>query len=227
MTISSDYSNLDLAGLGLRRPDELVPDKQELGQEDFLKLMITQFKNQDPMKPMENGEFLAQLAQFSTVKGLGDLNNSFASLSSSVVSNQALQASSLLGRDVLVNRSSGYIDAGGTLTGAVELSSSVSDVVVQITDKNGALARQFNLGPQSAGLKRFSWDGKLADGTTAAAGTYTVKATILSAGSQQAAAPTLVDARVESVTMSAGQNGLSLSLRGMGDVNFSDVRSIR
>jgi flagellar basal-body rod modification protein FlgD len=225
--MSIDATTLDLAALGLRRPEDTLPEKKELGQEDFLKLMITQFRNQDPFKPMENGEFLAQLAQFSTVKGLDDLNSSFGELSSSVVSNQALQASSLLGRDVLVTGSTGHLQAGSTLSGAVELTGSAGEVIVQITDSNGVLARQINLGPQPAGLARFTWDGRLADGNAAPQGLYTVKATTLGAGSVQAAAQTLVDARVESVTMSAGQRGLSLTLRGIGEVAFGDVRSIR
>ena len=98
---------------------------------------------------------------------------------------------------------------------------------MQVVDQSGAVVRQMNLGQQSAGLARFSWDGTLADGNAAPEGLYTIKATTLDAGSVQTAAPTLVDARVESVTMSAGQQGLSLSLRGMGDVSFGDVRSIR
>src|SRR5262245_4718275 len=159
MTINT--SGLDLEGLGLRSPADTAPVKQsELGQEDFLKLMITQFKNQDPFKPMENGEFLAQLAQFSTVKGLDDLNSSFANLSSSVVSNQALQASSLLGRTVLVDGNVGNLVAGGSLGGAVDLPSSASDVIVQISDRNGTLVRQIDLGTQGAGLARFTWDGQ-------------------------------------------------------------------
>ncbi len=225
--MSINATNLDLSGLGLRRAEDAEPAKQELGQEDFLKLMITQFRNQDPFKPMENGEFLAQLAQFSTVKGLDDLNSSFGELSSSVVSNQALQASTLLGRDVLVGRSSSQLEAGAGLSGAVELTNSAGQVIVQITDENGAVVRQINLGAQSAGLARFEWDGRLADGTVAAAGEYTVKATTIGAGGMQTAAQTLVDARVESVTMSAGQRGMSLTLQGIGEVSFSDVRSIR
>lgn len=225
MTINA--TNLDLSGLGLRRAEDAEPTRQELGQEDFLKLMITQFRNQDPFKPMENGEFLAQLAQFSTVKGLDDLNSSFGELSSSVVSNQALQASTLLGRDVLVSRSSSELPAGAGLSGAVELTNSAGEVVVQITDANGALVRQMNLGPQGAGLARFEWDGTRVDGSVAPAGLYNVKATTIGAGGLQAAAQTLVDARVESVTMSAGQRGMSLTLAGIGEVSFSDVRSIR
>lgn len=225
--MSINATNLDLAALGLRRAEDAQPAKQELGQEDFLKLMITQFRNQDPFKPMENGEFLAQLAQFSTVKGLEDLNSSFGELSSSVVSNQALQASTLLGRDVLVSRSNSALAAGAGLSGAVELTSGAGEVIVQISDANGAIVRQLSLGPQAAGLARFQWDGRLVDGSVAPAGEYTVKASTIAAGGLQTAAQTLVDARVESVTMSAGQRGMSLSLRGIGEVSFSDVRSIR
>ena len=88
-----------LSGLRLEVPQ--AAREGDLGQEDFLHLMLTQLKNQDPFKPMESGEFLGQLAQFGTVQGLAGLQTSFDSLSSSLVSNQALQASSLVGRSAL------------------------------------------------------------------------------------------------------------------------------
>ena len=73
----------------------------ELGQEDFLTLMISQFRNQDPFEPMDNGDFLGQLAQFGTVSGIENLNSAFAGLAGSIQSEQALQAANLVGRDVL------------------------------------------------------------------------------------------------------------------------------
>src|SRR5687768_6194672 len=92
-----------LGGLGLGVPQAAA--KGDLGQEDFLQLMLTQLKNQDPFKPMESGEFLGQIAQFGTVQGLAGLQTSFDSLSASLVSNQALQASALVGRSALVETS--------------------------------------------------------------------------------------------------------------------------
>jgi flagellar basal-body rod modification protein FlgD len=201
--------------------------QQTLGQDAFLKLMIAQFRNQDPFKPLASGEFLSQLAQFSTVAGVKDLQSSFKDMSASLVSNQALQASSLLGRSVLVNRASGLLAEGGTLAGAVDVPASAASVVVNITDQNGQLVRQLGLGARAKGLADFSWDGKLADGTAAAPGVYSLSAQLLANGRSASAASVLVNARVESVTIGADQSGLTLSLAGLGDIAFSDVRQIR
>jgi flagellar basal-body rod modification protein FlgD len=202
-------------------------DGQTLGQDAFLRLMLAQLKNQDPFKPLQSGEFLSQLAQFSTVAGVKDLQSSFKDLSASLVSNQALQASSLLGRSVLVRRSSSALAAGGTLTGAIDVPSSASSVVVNITNASGELVRQLNLGPQAKGLANFSWDGMRSDGTMAAPDAYSVSAQLMVNGKAQGGASVLLDARVESVTIAADQSGLTLSLEGLGDIAFSDVRQIR
>lgn len=217
--------NPDLEALGLSR--DLQPEKKtELGAEDFLKLMITQFRNQDPFKPLESGEFLGQLAQFGTVSGIAELKQEFQSLSGSLVSNQALQASSLLGRDVLVQSSTGWLPAGGELDAAVELTSGAQQVQVQVISENGVLLRTVNLGPQGAGLTRFSWNGQLEDGSVVAEGRYQLRAQVIGPGGSQTAAQVLVSAPVESVTLSAGQRGLSLSLRGLGEIPFGSVRQI-
>lgn len=226
MTVSSATDIQTLLGVDPNATSKST-DAASLGQDAFLKLMITQLKNQDPFKPLQSGEFLSQLAQFSTVAGVRDLQSSFRDLSTALVSNQALQASALLGRDVLVNRSSGFLTAGGTLSGAVDLPSSASSVVVNITDANGQLVRQLNVGAHAKGLADYAWDGTLADGTAAAPGIYKVAAQLQVDGKTQSAAGVLVNARVESVTLGADQSGLTLTLQGLGDIAFSDVRQIR
>ena len=231
MTINSATDVQTLLGLGANGQSPSspakAPDVATLGQDAFLKLMITQLKNQDPFKPLASGEFLSQLAQFSTVAGVKDLQTSFKDMSTALVSNQALQASSLLGRSVLVNRTSGLLNAGGTLSGAVDVPASASSVVVNVTDQNGQVVRQFNLGAQGKGLASYDWDGKLADGSAAAPGIYKVSAQLMVNGKSQSAANVLVNARVESVTIGADKSGLTLSLEGLGDIAFSDVRQIR
>lgn len=224
-------SNIDLAALGLRSQQDAQnaqnSKKSELGQEDFLSLMIAQFRNQDPMKPVENGEFLGQLAQFSSVAGLTELKNSFADLSATITSNQTLQASSLLGRSVLVEGGKGYLGATGDVKGAVSLDSSASSVVVQVTDSSGAIVQKVYLGQQKAGMTDFTWDGTKLDGTRAAEGKYTLKA-YTTVGTETTAHPVYASATVESVTLGAGQNGgLTLSVTGLGDVALSSVRQIR
>ena len=217
--------NPELEALGLSR--DLQPEKkEELGADDFLKLMITQFRNQDPFKPLESGEFLGQLAQFGTVSGLSELKQEFQSLSGSLVSNQALQASALLGREVLVNRPTGWLAAeGGGIGGAVDLPSAAQQVRIQVLSSGGAVVRSFDLGPQGAGLARFSWDGLGDGGETLPEGAYSFRAQSIT-GASQTAVQALVAAPVESVTLGAGQGGLSLSLRGLGEIPFGDVRQI-
>lgn len=217
--------NPELEALGLSR--DLQPQKKdELGAEEFLKLMITQFRNQDPFKPLESGEFLGQLAQFGTVSGLTEVKQEIQSLAGSLVSNQALQASALLGREVLVNRPTGWLSAdGGGVAAAVDLPAAAQDVRVQVLTAGGAVVRTLSLGPQGAGLTRFAWDGLAEDGSALPEGAYTFQAQSISGG-YQTAVQALVAAPVESVTLGAGQGGLSLSLRGLGDVPFGDVRQI-
>src|ERR1700676_5117933 len=147
-----------------------------LGGTDFLTLMLAQLKNQDPTSPVDSNTFLTQLAQLSEVQGITSLNTSFSTLSSSLSSSQALQASSLLGHQALVNSSTATLAAGATVTGAVNVPQTTSQVVLNISDSSGALVGQINLGAQSAGLASFSWNGTTNTGSQAPAGTYTLSA---------------------------------------------------
>jgi flagellar basal-body rod modification protein FlgD len=215
-------NGLDLAKLGLAPPAQAK--KKELGQEEFLNLMVTQLKNQDPFKPLESGEFLGQLAQFGTVSGLVGLQTSFDGLASSLVSNQALQAASLVGRTALAESDVGSIATGGSLEGAVDVPAATGGVRVEIRDAAGQVVRHLELGPQSPGLVRFHWDGLDDSGHAAAAGTYQVVAGYQKNNSTEAAT-TLVDASVDSVVL--GADGFTVRLHGIGDVPFSAVREIR
>ena len=195
-------------------------------QNEFMTLMLAQLKNQDPIKPVDSTAFLGQLAQISQVQGLSRLNDSFSTLSSSLTGNQALQASSLLGRNALVSSDSLTLGASGALTGAVDLPQSSGKVVVNVTDSSGSLVQRIDLGAQPQGLANFTWDGKGADGSRAPAGTYKISAAFQGANNQATAADTLINTTVQSVTMGAGQTGLTLNLSGVGNVAFSSVRQI-
>jgi flagellar basal-body rod modification protein FlgD len=197
-----------------------------LGGTDFLTLMLAQLKNQDPTSPVDSNTFLSQLAQLSEVQGITSLNTSFSTLSSSLSSSQALQASSLLGHQALVNSGTANLAAGGTVTGAVNVPQTTSQVVLNISDASGTLVSQLNLGAQSAGLANFSWNGLTSSGSQAPAGTYTLTAQYAGATSSSTAATTLVNGTVESVSMGAGSTGLTLNVAGIGAVPFSSVQQI-
>ncbi len=195
---------------------------------DFLNLMMTQLKNQDPTQPLDTSQMSAQLAQIGTVTGINQLNTSFSSLASSFTSNQALQASSLLGRSVLVNSSSATLAAGGKVSGAVQVpTGTTGPVTVGIFSPAGALVKTLPLGTQGAGLASFTWDGTDNSGQSAPAGNYVVKAEVQN-GQSQTTLATLVSAQVQSVTLNGGGSagGLTLNVAGVGNVPLSSVTQI-
>jgi flagellar basal-body rod modification protein FlgD len=198
-----------------------------LGGTDFITLMLAQLQNQDPTSPVDSNTFLTQLAQLSEVQGITSLNTNFGALSTSLTSNQAMQASSLLGHQALVNSSTATLAAAGaTVTGAVNVPQNTSQVTLSITNSSGAVVSQINLGAQSAGLANFSWNGSTGGGSQAPAGTYTLTAQYAGATSGSTAATTLVSGTVESVSMGAGSTGLTLNVAGVGSVPFSNVQQI-
>jgi flagellar basal-body rod modification protein FlgD len=213
-------------GTGSTTANGAVNSAATLGGTNFLTLMLAQLKNQDPTSPVDSNTFLTQLAQLSEVQGITQLNTSFSSLSSSLSPGQALQASSLLGHHVLVTSPTANLAANGTVTGAVNVPQTTSQVLLNVKDSSGVLVRQINLGAQSAGLTSFSWDGKAGNGAPAPAGTYTLSAQYAGAISGGTAATTMVNGTVDSVSMGAGSTGLTLNVSGLGSVPFSSVQQI-
>ena len=187
--------------------------RDELGQEDFLTLMISQFQNQDPFEPMDNGEFLGQLAQFSTVNGIGSLNSSFSGLAASMQDNQALQAAGLVGRSVLAVTNIGSLSDSGSLKGAIELEASAGNVQIDITNRNGELVQRLELGQQPSGLVNFAWDGVDSSGRRAESGQYQVTARVIR-GNEVESAPTVIEAEIKSVTLGQFGGGMTLNLAG-------------
>lgn len=209
----------------------LAPKKSEAKgndglQDQFMTLMLTQMKNQDPLKPMENGEFLAQLAQFNTVTGVQELQQSFSDFAASMQTNQALQASSLVGREVTVPGPDVSLQSGSSIQGSVALPASTTDLQLSIYDGSGQLVRTIGMGTQTAGEIPFSWDGLASDGTQLPSGVYQVSAEAVIDGEATALA-TRIDATVESVSMAGGAQGIQLNLAGIGTRPFSDVQQVK
>jgi len=216
------------ADLGLVSSDpnskKTTPNDQ-VGQDQFLKLMLAQMQNQDPMKPMQSGEFLTQIAQFSSAKGIADMAQSFTTLSNSLTSNQALQASSLIGRVVLSPSNTGFLEQGQGMGGSVDLTSSAQNMNVTVYDQNGSVVKTIPMGNQQSGTVYFSWDGTDSNGNQMPAGLYQVEATA-GVGDSTQSLPINMAARVESVTMGKNGQGVTLNLAGLGSIDFNNVREI-
>ena len=216
------------ASLGLSSSDDTASRStnkaNELGLNTFLKLMVTQLNNQDPFKPMENGDFLAQIAQFGSVTGLEQLNQNFESLASSITSGQALQAGSLVGREVLAPVDTGYLMPGSSLRGQVDLEQSSPQVTLRVTDQVGQLVREMPLGTAPSGKLNFSWDGIDDGGEAVPPGLYSIHVEAIQ-NDRAVDLQTQMFSRVESVNLSGG-NGLMLNLEGLGPVSFNNVQQI-
>ncbi|MBU2704574.1 flagellar hook assembly protein FlgD [Zooshikella marina] len=206
----------------LENPSSAKGNK-ELGQDQFLTLMIEQLKNQDPLNPQKNEDFIAQLAQFSTVEGITNLNQTVTSMSSAFTSSQALQASALVGRSVLVQTSRTQLNAGSDVQGVVDLPAS-SPVRVDVFNSSGVLVRQIDLGLQPAGAVDFTWDGKDSNGQAMPSGVYSFRASGV-LDNQGIALSTMMSTNVDSVTLGTF-NDLTLNLAGVGSVKLSDVKRI-
>lgn len=216
-----------LAGLGLRTTQELQQAQNktsDLGQEDFLELMVAQLRNQDPFEPMENGAFLTQIAQFGTVTGIDELKTSIESLGDSLVSNQALQASNLVGRSVLASTGTGELSAGGSIRGQLDLPAAAPDVAVTIYNSAGQQVRRLELGGQAAGPVNFQWDGLADNGEFAPPGTYFFSAEANLDGRNEAVEAYVAN-EVRGVTLDPGGR-LVLELAGGDSMDFSDVKQI-
>jgi flagellar basal-body rod modification protein FlgD len=219
----------DVSGVGgdarLFAPPPSADKRDQLGQEDFLTLMISQFRNQDPFEPMDNGDFLGQLAQFGTVNGIEQLNSAFSGLSSSIQSEQVLQAANLVGRSVLAQSETGYLADGGTVSGSVVLPTSASSVQVEITDASGQLVRRIDIGAKDAGLAEFTWDGRDDSQELLPAGHYKITANATH-GTTVESAETYVLANIESVNLGQHGRGMTLNMTGGDEMSVGQIRRI-
>lgn len=196
-------------------------------EQRFLKLLVTQLNNQDPLNPMQNAELTSQLAQMSTVSGIEKLNSTLSGLVNQTGSNQVLQAASLIGYNVL--------SPGDTLTTtkpedgkepaaqafAVELPGTASDVDIKIVDAAGNTVRTISAGSMKEGVNAVTWDGKDDAGNVVPAGSYKFVADATN-GSTVVKATALTFSQVAAVKQGTG--GVTLELMSGNNIGLSDVR---
>ncbi|KRW62257.1 flagellar hook assembly protein FlgD [Pseudomonas sp. TTU2014-080ASC] len=195
----------------------------ELGKNQFLELLVAQLNNQNPLEPQGNGEFIAQLAQFSQVEGVEKLNTSMEALLTGYQSSQALQASSMVGTKVVIPTDKAVVDTSESFKASLVLPISSGNVYVNVYDQAGAAVGRVNLGAQEAGNVSFIWDGKDASGNTLPPGTYKFEAQA-SYSDGTKGLYTMLPANVDSVTL--GGSELVLNLAGIGSVPLSQVQVI-
>lgn len=224
MAIENDVSTNFINAL--QNPTATATSKNDaLGKDAFLQLLVTQMQNQNPLEPQDNGEFVAQLAQFSSLESMQNLTTTVDSIAGLYQSSQALQASSLVGRSVIVNAGSTTVDTTKGMTGSVVVPSASTVTTVKIYDAQLNLVKTVDMGTQAAGNASFTWDGKNEAGETVAAGNYSFVAN----GSLEGKATNLatyLPATVNSVTTGVNGSEMVLNLAGGQSIGLSQVKTI-
>jgi len=204
-----------------------VPDKNNgaLTQSDFFALLTQQLAYQDPTKPVENDQMIAQMTNFTMADGISKLNENFSSLAQSMTSNQALQASSLVGRSVLT-QSEELVFTGESLSrGQINLENVADNMKVIITKPNGELVNSFAVDSPQLGKNEFVWDGTDQDGEAMPAGVYNISVEVTTSGKTESV-PVQVYTPVSSVSMGNNGTGIMLNLLGIGAVKLADVLEV-
>jgi len=223
-------STINAASLNLTKPltpeqveeNKKVDADKQLNQEDFFSLLSQQLAYQDPFKPVDNSEMIAQMASFTTAEGISTLGTEFSGIKEVLNSSQALEASSLVGKKVLIPSSDIYLSEGETASGSLTTETGAYNASVAIQNENGSVIRTMMLGDIGAGNQRFDWDGLDAEGQAVPEGKYTFNAhgTVNGAGEQLA---TATYAHVQSVSLGGGTANVHLNLKGLGGIELSDA----
>jgi flagellar basal-body rod modification protein FlgD len=193
---------------------------------DFLRLITTQMKDQNPLQPSDPTQFLTQLEQMSQVSSMQSMQGSLSSLQTSLQSTQMANGTALIGQTVLVPTTTATLDtSGGTVNGALQTPSGATSMTVTIKDAGGALINTLNVKvPSKGGLANFTWNGTNSLGNAVPAGQYTISASAGN-GSANITLNPLIQAKVQSVTVDSSTQGLDVNTED-GTVPLSSVVSL-
>jgi len=222
MTTVTNTNPLD----GLRwQTEETVTPEQDNGmltQEDFFALLTQELANQDPTKPVDNNEMISQMTSFSTTDGVSQLNDSFESFATSMTSSQALQASSLVGRSVLVEDNIFGMTEGEEIKGKLVTDEPASNVIIYVENVAGEIVQTVPVGSVEAGDFSFNWNGQTAEGEPAAEGAYRFRIAGLVDG-QASELQAMTYRKVDSVTLAGAGGNIVLNLNGGSSMVLADV----
>mgnify|MGYP000261161275 FL=1 len=213
--------------LGINSADKsnMPKAKDKLGQEDFLKLMTTQLQNQDPFAPMENGEFIAQMAQFSTVTGITSMDESLKNVAAKLGETRIATAANMLGHSVLVPGKVARTDDDGSVNGVIDLPSAATNVNVVFKSQSGDIIDTINLGNQSSGLVGFAWHGAPKEMTDNDDPIF-VEA-YANTGKGMEGVNSSIFAEVLSSSAGNGDSGVMLDVRDYGTISANEVIKFR
>ncbi|MFL9840134.1 flagellar hook capping FlgD N-terminal domain-containing protein [Sphingomonas sp. ST-64] len=196
-----------------------------MDQSDFLTLMTAQMKNQDPFEPVDNTQMVAQMAQFSSLAGISEMNTTLQAIAAKLGATSTTDLVSWVGRTVLTEGAVAYPRTDGSVGGVIELGAEAAEVNVVIEGPNGEILKSVSLGAAPEGQTEFEWDGTTDTGEPAGDGPFTIRVAARNANGESVAARSLVWAPVTSVAMGRDGNPV-LTLPGIGQVSTTAIRKV-
>jgi flagellar basal-body rod modification protein FlgD len=189
-----------------------------MGKDDFLKMLIAQLKNQDPLNPLDGSNFAAQLAQFSSLEQLQNMNTKLETLGTSFSSLNNVQVANLIGNEVSAKGNTTTVE-GSTNTMYYNLPSDVKQGTVKIYNAEGTLMKTFSFGSQKAGTNSLTWNS-----SNVSAGTYTFEVSATDSSGNDVSVTSMVTGKVTGATFK--NNVPYLTVNGQ-DIAFADILSVR
>lgn len=218
-----------LAGIG---PSSQTPQgSNKLGKDEFLKLLTTQLSNQDPLDPVDNQAFIAQLATFASVEQQSTMNSTLESLLVAQASSNQTNVAVLVGKDISFNTDQVVAPAAGSVDISGKLSAEATKISANIKDDKGNTVRTIVLdGTKAAGQLSFTWDGLSNNGTHVTQGNYSVTLTAENGDGKSVPITTNGHGRATGVSFSEGYpqlivNGVRVRLSDVLEVNEPDTRN--
>jgi flagellar basal-body rod modification protein FlgD len=198
---------------------------EDMGKQDFLTLFTAQLQNQNPLEPVKNEAFVAQLAQFSQLEALTNMQTSLDSFVTSMSGERMLGSAALIGKKVAVTDTPTLLTAGGSLDGTLDLPMGASGVQLNVHDSQGRLVQELVAGPQTPGSMPFQWDGKDAADNPAPSGLYRLSATAVVNG-QNVKVPVSTLSTVRAISTNPADGSVSVEVDGGKTMLLTDVKRV-
>lgn len=198
---------------------------EEMGKQDFLTLFTAQLQNQNPLEPVKNEAFVAQLAQFSQLEALTNMQTSLDTFVTAMSGERMLNGASLIGKKVAISDSLTQLTQGGTIDASIDLPEGAAGIQINVHDARGNLVQELVAGPQMPGTTPVQWDGKDAMGNPAPAGLYRLTAQAVVNGNTSKVAVNALST-VKSIVTNPSDGSVSVEVDGGKTVLLTDVKRV-
>jgi flagellar basal-body rod modification protein FlgD len=205
--------------------DQAKKTNEEMGKQEFLTLFTAQLQNQNPLEPVKNEAFVAQLAQFSQLEALTNMQTSLDGFVTSMSSERMLGSAALIGKKVAITDTPTQLTAGATMDATLDLPMGASGVQISVQDKQGRVVKNLIEGPQLPGSVTIQWNGKDSAENPVPAGLYSLSATAVVNG-QTVKVPVSTLSTVRAISTNPADGSVSVEVDGGKTMLLSDVKRV-